>query len=172
MPLLLSGMPAGTRVGTLIHSVMESTDFATPDLARELRTALGSALSWQQFDLGDLDGVVAGLVAAIETPLGPMVEGLRFRDVGRADRVDELSFELPLVGGDRPLGDLSVADIAWFLAAHLPSDDALAGYAARLIDPSLDRVLPRLSDRQPRPGAAHCPATGSSSSTTRRTGSG
>ena len=57
---------------------MESTDFATPDLDREMRTALGSALSWQQLDLGDLDGVVAGLVAAIETPLGPMVEGLRF----------------------------------------------------------------------------------------------
>ena len=141
VPLLLSGMPAGTRVGTLIHSVMESTDFATPDLARELRTALGSALSWQQLDLGDLDGVVAGLVAAIETPLGPMVEGLRLRDIGRRDRVDELSFELPLVGGDRPLGDLSVADIAWFLAAHLPSDDALAGYASRLMDPSLDTSL-------------------------------
>ncbi|HXY45882.1 MAG TPA: UvrD-helicase domain-containing protein, partial [Acidimicrobiales bacterium] len=40
VPLLLAEMPAGTRVGTLIHSVMEATDFAAADLGVELRAAL------------------------------------------------------------------------------------------------------------------------------------
>ncbi len=46
--------------------------------------------------------------AAIETPLGPLVGGVRLRDIARRDRVDELGFELPLVGGDEPPDDLAV----------------------------------------------------------------
>ena len=141
IPLLLADMPAGTRVGTLIHAVMEATDFAAPDLAGELRAALATALSWQQLDLGNLDTVVDGLLTAICAPLGPMVDGARLRDVGRADRVDELSFELPLVGGDRPLGKLSVGDIARLLERHLPAGDPLATYVPRLADPSLNSEL-------------------------------
>ena len=141
VPLLLASMPGGTRVGTLVHSVMESTDFAAADLAGELRTAIRTALAWQQLDLGDPDSVADGLAAAIRAPLGPMVDRLRLSDVARADRVDELGFELPLVGGDRTLGALSVADIAVLLEAHLPPDDPVARYASRLADPSLDSAL-------------------------------
>jgi exodeoxyribonuclease V beta subunit len=141
VPLLLADMPGGTRVGTLIHSVMEATDFAAPDLAIELRAALGVQLSWQHLDLGDLDAVVDGLRTAIETPLGPLVDGIRLRDIGRGDRLDEMSFELPLLGGDSPRGELSVIDIAGLLTTHLPPDDAVGRYAARLADPSLTVAL-------------------------------
>jgi exodeoxyribonuclease V beta subunit len=141
VPLLLAGMPGGTRVGTLIHSVMEATDFAASDLPAELRAALGGELSWQHLDLGDLDAVVEGLRTAIETPLGPLVDGLRLRDIGRGDRLDEMSFELPLLGGDSPRGELSVTDIATLLGAHLPPDDPMARYAHRLADPALNTIL-------------------------------
>jgi exodeoxyribonuclease V beta subunit len=139
--LLLAAMPGGTRVGTLVHSVMEATDFAAPDLPAELRVALGAELYWQHLDLGDLDAVVDGLRTAIETPLGGLVDGLRLRDIGRGDRLDEMSFELPLLGGDSPRGELSVTDIAGLLEAHLPPDDPMARYAARLADPSLTSTL-------------------------------
>ncbi len=79
-----------------------------------------------------------GLRAALETPLGPVVDGLRLRDLRRRDRVDELSFELPLVGGDEPTATLSVASIGGLLALHLPADDVLRPYAEALQDPALE----------------------------------
>jgi exodeoxyribonuclease V beta subunit len=140
-PLLLAAMPGGTRVGTLIHSVMEATDFAAVDLGAELRVALGAELSWQHLDLGQLDDVVDGLRVAIATPLGSLVDGLCLRDIGRGDRIDEMNFELPLLGGDSPRGELSVADVAELLETHLPASDPMARYAARLGDPSLTGTL-------------------------------
>jgi exodeoxyribonuclease V beta subunit len=79
--------------------------------------------------------VVAGLRAAIETPLAP--DGVRLRDLARADRLDELDFEFPLVGGDEPTGRVALDAIAAVLRAHLPAGDPLAGYADRLADPAL-----------------------------------
>jgi exodeoxyribonuclease V beta subunit len=80
---------------------------------------------------------VAGLRAAIETPLGVTVNGDRLREVHRADRLDELTFELPLVGGDDPSGRLTLQAIGAVLREHLPAADPLAGYADRLADPAL-----------------------------------
>ena len=60
--------------------------------------------AWRNTDIGDPAAAAAGLRAALETPLGPRFGGLRLRDVARADRLDELAFELPLAGGDTPSG--------------------------------------------------------------------
>ncbi|MGH9267022.1 MAG: UvrD-helicase domain-containing protein, partial [Acidimicrobiales bacterium] len=62
---------------------------------------------------------------------------LRLRDLARRDRVDEMTFELPLVGGDRPSGELTLAQVADVVAAHLPADDPMARYPPRLADPAL-----------------------------------
>jgi exodeoxyribonuclease V beta subunit len=77
------------------------------------------------------------LRAAIETQLGALLGGLRLRDVERADRLDQLDFELPLVGGDAPTGSLTLRAIGAVLREHLPDGDPLAGYAQRLEDPAL-----------------------------------
>ena len=50
---------------------------------------------------------------------------MRLRDVAAADRLDELDFELPLVGGDTPTGTLALSDLAALLETHLPADDPL-----------------------------------------------
>ena len=89
-------------------------------------------------EIGEPEHVVEGLAAAIETPLGPLVGDLRLRDVARGDRLDELAFELPLVGGDDPTGRVALTAIADVLREHLgPENDPLGGYAARLADPVL-----------------------------------
>ena len=80
--------------------------------------------------------------AAIETPLGPLLGGLRLRDVARADRLDELTFELPLAGGDAAARrDHARRDRRRRSRRHAPPDDPLAGYADRLADPALRHAV-------------------------------
>ncbi len=129
VPSLLADMPVGVEVGTLVHRVFEAVDFASADLASELSLEIGLAQARRRVELGDVDAVVAGLHAAIETPLAGDVS---LRQIARADRLDELNFELPLVGGDDPRGPaLTLAAIADVL--HADGDP----YAERLRDPRL-----------------------------------
>ena len=79
----------------------------------------------------------AGSPHPIETPLGPVLDGLALRDFARADRLDELGFELPLAGGDRPRGTAELSRIAAVLGEFLADDDPLGGYARRLGDSDL-----------------------------------
>src|SRR5207302_10518610 len=98
---------------------------------------IAAAQARRMVEIGQLTAVVAGLRAAIETPLGPVLDGVRLRDVAPADRLDELGFELPLAGGEQPAGALTPSLIAVILREHLTPDDPLAGYADRLADPAL-----------------------------------
>lgn len=136
-PSLLAELPVGRRIGTLVHSVLETTDFAAPDLDSELGSHLQAALARQRLDVGDPASLVSGLRGAIETPLGALAGGIRLRDLERTDRIDELEFELPLAGGDEPAGRLTLAAIASALREHLPEGDPLTGYVERLDDPAL-----------------------------------
>jgi exodeoxyribonuclease V beta subunit len=133
----LGAAPVGVDFGTFVHTVLEATDFAAADLDAELAERVADAVSRRALDLGDPDRVVAGLRAALETPLGQVADGVRLRDVVRADRLDELEFELPLAGGDEPTGRLTLQAIAGVLRSHLPAGDPMAAYAARLEDPAL-----------------------------------
>jgi exodeoxyribonuclease V beta subunit len=141
VPSLLAQMPVGVQVGTFVHRVFEATDFAAPDLEAELSEQVANVLARRRVEVGDADAVVAGLRAAIETPLGPLFDGRALRDVARADRLDELTFELPLVGGDAPTGRLTLGAIGAVLREHLPVGDPLAGYADRLDDAVLRQSL-------------------------------
>jgi exodeoxyribonuclease V beta subunit len=136
-PSLLAEMPVGVRIGTFVHSVLEAADFAAPDLGGELAERIEGALGRRALQIGDPAVVCAGLSAAIQTPLGPLLGGVRLRDFRRADRLDELEFELPLVGGDEPTGWLTLRRVAEALRRHLAPSDPLAGYSARLGDPAL-----------------------------------
>jgi exodeoxyribonuclease V beta subunit len=139
--LPLATMPGGRDVGTFVHSVLEATDFAAADIDAALGAAVAQELRRQRLDIGDPALVVAGLRTALETPLGSLLGEVRLRDIGTADRVNEMAFELPLVGGDHPNGELTVGGIAVLFRQHLAADDVLAGYADRLADPALTADL-------------------------------
>ena len=128
--LPLAAMPVGVEIGTFVHRVLEAIDFAAPDLDAELTEAMAAVRARRPVELGDPAAVVAGLRAAIEAPF---FDGTRLRDLARDNRLDELDFELPLVGGDKPSGRLDLEAIAEVLRVH---GDAL-GYADRLADPAL-----------------------------------
>ncbi len=140
-PLPLATMPVGVEVGTFVHRVLQCTDFAAVDIEAELAERVSHVRAWRPVEIGEPPQVLAGLRAAIETPLGPLRGDFRLRDLGRVDRLDELEFELPLVGGDRPTGALATRAIAALLREHLPAGDPLAGYGARLDDPLLRQEL-------------------------------
>lgn len=140
VPSVFGDVGGGARFGTLVHAVLEHTDFRAPELPAALRDALDRQHRSGLADV-DPDAIVAGLTAAIETPLGPLVDGHRLRDVDRRDRLDELHFEFPLVGGDRPTGSLTVHAIADVVARTLPADDVLAGYHERLRGPELEQTV-------------------------------
>ncbi len=111
---LWSGVPVGLRVGTLVHRAFEDIDFAAPVFGEEVT------------DLG----AVPGLRAALTTPLGEPF-GVTLSEIARADRLDELAFELPLAGGDDAAGAVTLARVAEALG------DDLDGYGARLGDRGL-----------------------------------
>jgi exodeoxyribonuclease V beta subunit len=136
LPSPMRDLPVGVQFGTIVHRVLEATEFDAEDLERELDAQIDGVRMRRRLDL-DTSHAIDGLRAAIETPLGDAVGGIRLRDVPRRDRLDELEFELPLVGGDDPSGQLTLRAVAAALRTHLPGDDPLAGYAARLEDPAL-----------------------------------
>ena len=141
IPLVLADTPGGAAFGTLVHRVLERTDFTDPDLHGALRAELDAELSWRKVEVGRRDALVTGLADALATPLGPGLRGLRLVELSRADRLDELDFELPLVGGDRPHGTLDVHALAALLARVLPPGDPVGAYALRLDDPAVEATL-------------------------------
>jgi exodeoxyribonuclease V beta subunit len=131
----MAEVPGGVEIGTFAHAVLERADFAAADLDSEMRAAVAAERSRRPLADHIADSMAVGLVAAIRTPLGPLTGHRRLADVGPADRLDEVGFELPLVGGDRPAGDVLLADIAALLRRHVRPGDPLDGYADRLSSP-------------------------------------
>ena len=130
VPSLLADMPVGAHVGTFVHGVFEATDFAAPDLEAELGRRIDEVQARRAVDVGDRRRRARRPAApCIETPLGPLLGGARLRDVARADRLDELDFELPLAGGDVPSGRVDLAAIG-ARAARRPGDRSRATRSA------------------------------------------
>jgi exodeoxyribonuclease V beta subunit len=147
----MADLPAGAAFGTLVHAVLEHADPKAPDLEAELLTHVTEQLRWAPLPTEPAT-LARALVPLHHTPLGPLAGGLTLADIGRTDRLRELDFELPLAGGDpstgsgrRPRGerrDVLLRDLAPLLREHLPTDDPLAPYAARLEQPLLgDQAL-------------------------------
>ncbi len=80
----------------------------------------------------DPDVLLAGLLTALQTPLGPLTEGAALADVPARDRLPELEFELPLAGGDAPsAARVVLADLVPLWRAQVPTGP-LSSYADEL----------------------------------------
>ena len=148
-PGALALLPAGTAFGTLVHAVLEQVDAAADDVPARLGEAIDEQLARGPLDLSPVaapgvllrtgrDLLVEGLLAALETPLGPVTGGCTLAEVGRADRLCELSFELPLATSGRRT---NVVAIGRLVGKHLEPEDPLAPWAAALGSGSLDIEL-------------------------------
>ena len=143
----MAELPVGATFGSLVHAVLEHAD---PDQAADddgwqaqLRRLVDEQRVWWPVDL-DREVLTSALVAVCDTPLGPLASDTTLRRVGRHDRLAELTFELPLGGGDRRSPTVTAAvlrDVARLWRDHMPADDPLAGYADTLDHPAYEQTL-------------------------------
>ncbi len=124
----MADLPSGAAFGTLVHTVLERTDFATPDLSAALQAAAAAEDS-ERFGATPPAELAQALLPSLHTALGPLAANRRLVDIAKSDRLDELDFELPLVGGDVPTGEARVRQVAALVRRHLPPGDLLQGYA-------------------------------------------
>ncbi len=131
----MAQLPSGATFGSLVHAVLERTDPAAGQLHDQLAGHAAEALRWWPADV-EPDQLAAALVPVLRTPLGPLAPGLTLADLPLADRLCELTFELPLAGGDDApaagRADVRLGQLAPLLREHLDADDPLAPYAVRL----------------------------------------
>ena len=140
--LPLAGMPGGVDVGTFVHGVFEDAEFTHPDLREHLGEVVAARRDKREVDLGDAEVFLDGLTRVFSTPLGPLAGDVRLLDIGPQDRLLELDFELPLVGGAAGRRErLAVAAIGRLLREHLADDDPLRAYAEKLFDRAFAKDL-------------------------------
>ncbi len=126
-PVLFDGLGAGAAFGTMVHSALEAVDF-TGDLEGQLTEVLD--VPWSNVEHDQVPRLVRAIAATIHTPLGDAFGGLSLRSLARADRLDELDFELPLGRPGHPT--VAASTIGEVLADHLPDGDPLRDWSHRL----------------------------------------
>ncbi len=141
----MADLPAGATFGSLVHGVLEHTDPRAGDLLTELRRHVEEQRRWWPVE-ATTEALAEALVPMQHTSLGPLAERLTLADIGPRDRLCELDFEFPLVGGDRPAAlapVVALRAVADVLRSHLADDDPMRAYADRLESPSLGGQLLR-----------------------------
>jgi exodeoxyribonuclease V beta subunit len=132
----MEDLPVGIEFGTVVHAILEAVDPLAGDLAGELRSTTAAVLARTPAEVS-AEALSNGLLPAMQTPLGPLAGDRRLCDIPRSDRLAELSFELPLAGGDQPIADVSLSQLAPLLRRHLAPDDLMYGYSGMLEHPAL-----------------------------------
>ena len=135
-PSPMGGLPSGVDFGTAVHTVYELVDWMSTDLPAEVRRACAVAMSRAGSGLS-VDDLAAALLPSFATPLGPLAEDRRLSDIAPRDRLAELTFELPLAGGDVTTAEVRLGDVVPLLRRHLRPPDPLTRYADLLDHPAL-----------------------------------
>ena len=117
----LVDLPGGTAFGVLVHEALEAVDLsADPSaLAEALQQELAVRATRSAMSV-DVAQLTSGLLAALATPLDPIMPGVALRDIPARDRVPELVFELPVADTH---ARVAVADLAAAVTGALAPDD-------------------------------------------------
>lgn len=130
-PSPMASLPVGAAFGSLVHAVLEHTDFQATDLRTELLARIDAELLWWPVDV-EVDELADALVAVCTTPMGDLAGDVRLVDILSGDRLPELDFEVPLAGGDVPHANARLRSLASVLRARLPEGDPIRPYADAL----------------------------------------
>jgi exodeoxyribonuclease V beta subunit len=94
-PVVLHELPAGARMGILVHSILEKVDFDAEEAtvgvsAADILRRSGMEERWAE-------PLTRGLSQALRTPLAP--EEMRLADIDRSARLSEMEFLFPIGAG-------------------------------------------------------------------------
>ncbi len=117
-------LPGSAAFGTLVHSILEETDFVADDLGVELAERCEEALRHRDIG-GPAEVLASGLADALRTPLGGPLGDWALRSLPRGDRRDEMRFDLTLAA-------TSSGAIARAVVDELTDDDPFREYFGRL----------------------------------------
>ena len=126
--LPMGELPRGARFGSLVHGVLQDIPFDAPDLPAMIRTELARLTRHSSWNF-DTDTFVGGVMAALETPLGPREGAPTLRDLDPRRILKEMEFELPL---RTSASTTSLRDIAGLVLEHLEPGDPHRPYFSRL----------------------------------------
>lgn len=124
---LMNALPYGAEFGTLVHGVLERINTDATDLAAEVHLRCRESIEEFMAE-ADPDLLSTALLAVLRTPMG--FGGLA--DIATGDRLNELEFELPLAGGDRPATAATLRRIADLVRDLVPPTDDMHVYADQL----------------------------------------
>lgn len=132
----LPDLPAGTAFGSVVHEIFERIDTNRP-LEAEVAAVVAATATSKMFE-GKHQSLTDTIVRSLLTPFGGALGSVCFADVRPEDRLTEMDFEMALSGID---AGVLASDVGRVLAAVVPDDDPLRGYARELCDPSFDIPL-------------------------------
>lgn len=124
----LADVLGGRAFGNLVHAVLETIDPTSDTLEGDLAAGVVAQLERDRLPV-DPAQLVEGLMAMLRSPLGPLFDGRCLADIAPADRLAELSFDLPLVG---TRGRVPTRLIGEVLLDTLERDDPQRPYAEQL----------------------------------------
>ncbi|NLE98502.1 MAG: UvrD-helicase domain-containing protein [Propionibacterium sp.] len=125
IPAPMGSLPAGAAFGTLVHEALEQLDWAPDGLPGRIESLVGEMAVG--FDDEQSASLAAGLEAIVRTPLTPLTSQ-SLSHIPLALRLPELDFDLPMA----ERSGATLGALADLLAEHLPDDDPLVAYPARL----------------------------------------
>lgn len=138
----LCAMPGGTSFGTLVHAVLERVPPAEEGLDAAMAVQTAALMAQTPLPGVAPEDLAAGLSAVMRTDLGALTGGLRLCDVGPANRLAELGFELSMAGRTRAAATLHDLASALSDPGLVAPDDPLAAYGRVLAaSPAADRAL-------------------------------
>ena len=123
-----------------MHAVLEATDFAAADLDAELAAQVAAELARRPVDVGGRGRSSPGCGRRSRRRSARSSAGCGCATSRARDRLDELGFELPLAGGDDPVGRVTPGAIGAVLREHLAPDDPLAATPSGSRIPSCARA--------------------------------
>ena len=127
----LAGAPAGAAFGTLVHAVLEHTEFERLGEPGYLAGVCAEQLRYRAVSIDPVQ-LASGLETALRAPLGGPLGARTLEQLRVADRLDELPFHLRL-------GRFTANAIAAVLADTLGADDPMHAWAvARAADDQFD----------------------------------
>lgn len=134
---LLSLTTSGAEFGTAFHTVMQHLDFAAADRRAEITRVVDERWPWASIAV-PRDVLAAGIDGVLTAPTGPWLGNRPLRELTRRDRLDELTFELPMATTGRAV---RAREIGVVLTDHLDDDDPFSTYAHHLRGDAFDLEL-------------------------------